>query len=490
MTSPSATLAAPPVLPVARADFPTWLPAMLVKELRQGLRTRGFVIAFIVFQVVMVFLMLGTVMGSGIDNASARASMANTINGFFWALLGAQLLLATPARALGSLQVELESRSVDLLVLTRLTAWRIVLGKWGSLVAQAILLFTAMLPYGIVRYFMGSVDLVQDAGRCAALIGGCALLTAAGLAASGMPKAVRILLPIALVILFQMLAALMGRRFFSGGGSIGGTSGLEIALWWFDGLLLLGILLVSAVRRIAPPAENHALLPRALALLSLLPVPLLVAFKENNDARGQAGFAAVLLAVIAAAELSSTRWPMAAHWRTWVARGRTLRWAGIFALPGWQSALAFTVLAGVLVSLCTFVPGLAPAANPRSLVGLSFLAVVALVFPAVALSFFDLARKSPAVLYLLVLAISNVAVTIAYILHNLPVRVEGALTVASVFPGAGFWVLANSPGEVTTAAFVVQCVVGAVILGAAVLQSRAYWRHIAQIDARVEAPKA
>src|SRR3954469_2638167 len=115
--------AAPLPVPVKRGDFPTWLPAMLVKELRQGLRTRGFVGAFIVFQVIMVLLMVGTVFGSIFGSGMPQAVIANTITNFFWSLLGAQLLIATPARALGTLQVELDSRGLDLLVLTRLTAW-------------------------------------------------------------------------------------------------------------------------------------------------------------------------------------------------------------------------------------------------------------------------------------------------------------------------------------------------------------------------------
>ena len=39
-------------------DFPRWLPPMLVKELRQGLRMRGFVATLVGFQVLMLVLTL------------------------------------------------------------------------------------------------------------------------------------------------------------------------------------------------------------------------------------------------------------------------------------------------------------------------------------------------------------------------------------------------------------------------------------------------
>ena len=57
MTTATAPAAAAPVAPAASIvarDFPGWLPPMLVKELRQGLRTRGFVSTLVGFQAVKV----------------------------------------------------------------------------------------------------------------------------------------------------------------------------------------------------------------------------------------------------------------------------------------------------------------------------------------------------------------------------------------------------------------------------------------------------
>jgi hypothetical protein len=476
-------------------DFPTWLPAMLVKELRQGLRTRGFVGAFIVFQVIMVLLMVGTVFGSMFGNNMSRSIMANTITGFFWTLLGAQMLLSTPARALGTLQVELDSRALDLLVLTRLTAWRIVLGKWGSLMAQALLLFVAMLPYGIVRYFMGSVDLVQDAQICATMIGGCALLTAAGLACSGLPKIVRVLVPIALVMGFQLIRPLM---MMMGGGrtSVGspfssgfGTGRGDAWVWWVNGALVLGIFLVTAVRRIAPPAENHVLLTRGLAFATLFPVPVLVAFSKTATARGQLIFAAMLLGIVAAIELSSMRRPMMSHWRPWTKRGPIGRWVGRFALPGWPSAFAFVVFAGVCVGAGLSLPNVAPGPDRVRAVWLVVLAVSSLVFPAMLLSFFGRAGRSPGALYGLVLGVSSLLAAIAGVLANGQPDFKPLLSIASVLPAAGFWITLFAPDQFTDNAFVWQAVVAVIVLSLAWWRARIYWDEIARIDAQMRVPK-
>lgn len=493
MSSPSATLAPPPVLPAAQSDFPTWLPAMLVKELRQGLRTKGFVGAFIIFQLIMVLLMLSTVLGSAFANSGARAAMAATINGFFWTLLGVQLLFVTPGRALGSLQVELESRSLDLLMLTRLTAWRIVLGKWGSLMAQAFLLFLAMLPYGIVRYFVGSVDLVQDAYLSAALLGGCGVMTAVGLAGSGMPKAARILMPILIVVGLQVVTPLIRvatGRGFSGSSPFAMTLGSNAWLLWLNGALVMGIFLVIAVRRIAPPAENHMLLPRGLALLTLLPIPFLSLFSKLNDARGQLAFAGLVIAIVSAVELASMRWPMKSHWRPFARRGPPARWLGRFALPGWPSGFAFIVIAGLLLAFAGWLPGLAGSTDKSRISWLVVLGVVGLVFPAVALSFFSRAGRAPAALYVLVLAITCLLAAMAAAIGGITNDQRDFLEVTSVFPGAGFCITLFSPRSVSSSAMMVQGAVAITVLGVAWVQSRVYWKHLAKIDAEVRAEKA
>jgi len=170
-----------------------------------------------------------------------RAVAFTTANGFFWTLITIALLVVTPSRALGSLKLEMTSRTIDLLLLTRLDAWRIVTGKWLSLMAQAGLLLVSLLPYGIVRYFAGSVDLVNDAQQCAALLGGAALLTAAGLWGAGLGRIVGIL-----GVVLGVFAYGSGSRFFAtiaGGSSPFGALRMGPAgagLLWFDGALDAG----------------------------------------------------------------------------------------------------------------------------------------------------------------------------------------------------------------------------------------------------------
>src|SRR5262249_52894474 len=155
------------------------------------------------------------------------------------------------SRALGGLQAEVETRSLDLLMLTRLNAWRIVLGKWISLIVQATLLLIAMLPYLVLRYFTDNADILADFGYCLAMLGTRTVLTDAGLWASGIAKLMRVVMVILLVFGVQAISGFVGTRFFGGRPVLGGSSvGFAMADSPFEiinAALVTAFFLVSAV---------------------------------------------------------------------------------------------------------------------------------------------------------------------------------------------------------------------------------------------------
>lgn len=477
----SETLAPAAVPRIPRPDFPTWLPPMLVKELRQGLRTKGFVGAFVVFQVLMAVLLIGTVGGSSLGNATARAMMAQTVNQIFWIVLAVQLLVVTPARALGSLQSETESRTIDLLLLTRLNAWRVVTGKWISLLAQAGLLFVAMLPYGMVRYFGGTTDLVTDALGCCALFGGCCVLTAAGLWASGMPRILRAVLPVVLGLGFISIANL-GRGPFGGLAFFSGS--FAWILWYFNGAVVTVFFLVTAVRRIAPIAETHVLLSRGLPLLTLLPVPIWAWMAQPTVAAAQFLFALDFLAIVCAIELASLSRPVMAHWAVWADRGLFGRCVGRLVMPGWPSAMLYLLLTGLLASLAAFSPRMISNGDTGGVIGLLGLAMAGLLAPVLVLSFAErVASRSPGGFYLLtVVALSAFGIIAAGLLRTLSAGESVILPIAQVLPISSFWVTLIWQRPASDLTLFMQGVLAVAVLGVALLQSRHYWREFALFE--------
>lgn len=350
-SAPSAPATPLEAILARRIDFPTWLPAMLVKELRQGLRQRGFVAALVGFQIIMTLFLIFAVAG-GVGSSSF-----SILQGAFWVMLGVQLLILTPLRALAGLQAELDARLVDLLMLTRLTAWRVVLGKWLSLFAQGVLLVIAILPYGVARYFFGSVDLVSEAKIIVLMLAGSAVLTAAALWSSVLPKVARFGLVIIVIFLWQFVPAsvamLFSTRAVVRGPSLGLGGGSNWWIWLVDFLVVLALCLVGAVRRLAPRAESQTLATRLLPLVGFVPLLMLRA----RDAAGQAAVAGILFAFVAALELGRPEEPMESHWTTWSRRGLWGRWLGRFVQPGWASAIEWILAAaavGIAVTWATF----------------------------------------------------------------------------------------------------------------------------------------
>ena len=487
MSNATAAALPPPLVSALPGDFPTWLPPMFVKELRQGLRTRGFVIVFIAFQALMALLMMGAIVGQNTAVPGARATIGATISGFFWTLLSVQLLLVTPARALGSLQTEMDSRSLDLLLLTRLSAWRIVVGKWASLVAQAALLLVAMLPYGIVRYFAGSVDLVSDANTCLALLGACAVLTSAGLWSSGLSKVLRVVFVVVGIFIGQVWRPLFAS--FGVGSAGPGLSFTwdQVAMWTFDGALLLVFFLVAAVRRISPLAENHAPLARALPVLALAATPIWVHWAAIGSLRIQLAFTGIFTLLVCAVEFANSRRPMAVHVRPWQARGGWGRFVGRFVLPGWPSALLFACLVtGIAAVGVQFSKPIPPPMHKLAATWLVTLALGGLAFPVLALAFFPrTAARSGASLYGLTLgAMSVLAATSAVMAAAFPYKYAILVLLARVLPVAGFWLSLPNPDDLSAKAMVIQGLLVAGVLAAAWWQSRAYWRHVSELEQR------
>ncbi|HEV7406690.1 MAG TPA: hypothetical protein VGO11_27315, partial [Chthoniobacteraceae bacterium] len=334
------------------ADFPDWFGPMLVKELRQSLNTRGFVYSFIGLQTVLTFVMVIAVLVYARD---AQAFDANVLGGIFWILIGAMLIFVTPLRAFNSLAAERKANTLELIFMSGLSAWRIVFGKWVSLLFQALLFLLAVLPFAILRYFFGGVNLVEDLQSLLAMVLSCAVASAVALAISGMPLWVRVMVGVGLVLSFTKSD---GLDFFDelweyvrSGDPVSFHTTAEMS-WWltgFNSLLACLLALEIAAATVAPPAENHAGRQRFLALLFWLPLPFLNQMAVSEDTlHRQLWLFMSCSGVLIWQHLSVRPVLFASHCRPF--RG----WRSTYGLPfqiGWPSAVVFLLLGVVLLVL-------------------------------------------------------------------------------------------------------------------------------------------
>ena len=329
--------ALPPPAALPRADFADWLSPMLVKELRQGVRTRMFVVIFILLQVAMLLdLSLSLLVAASHLDASD-----GTV--FFWLMVSVPVLLVVPLSGLNAIGSEVKANTLELIFLTRLTAFRIVVGKWFALFVQSLLLVCAVLPYLVLRYFMGGVNIAGELLLLGTLLVGSALLTALTTGLSAFPtRLVRPLAAVGGIFLFFFGAEFFFTVVVRGrfGAVLPGWVGIGTTLLW--AAILLVLMLDVGAARIAPPAENHTGFMRALACAGLaLAAAFVLASGRPGAVTAGAFVVAVVVCMVAVCE--QPRW-IPSLYRPFARRGWVGRMVGRIFYPGWPSGVLFTLL--------------------------------------------------------------------------------------------------------------------------------------------------
>ncbi|NQT37253.1 MAG: hypothetical protein HQ581_07175 [Planctomycetes bacterium] len=136
--------------------FSDRLNPLLVKETRQALKSRQFLITF---GLLLIFgwgwSILGTAMiGPDVHYATSGPEM---FLGYFM-ILSFPLLVIVPFGAFRSLAGEKEDRTFDLLSITALNPRQIIRGKLGSAVLQMVIYLSAISPCLAFTYMLGGIS--------------------------------------------------------------------------------------------------------------------------------------------------------------------------------------------------------------------------------------------------------------------------------------------------------------------------------------------
>ncbi|MEZ6096457.1 MAG: hypothetical protein R3C03_19880 [Pirellulaceae bacterium] len=149
--------------PLGRLDrLQDWVaevsPAIFVKETRQALKSRQFVITFLL-------LLAATVFWSFLGTVILATEIPNSPGGFmasgFFMILAFPLGIVVPFSAYRSLSREFEEDTLQLVSITQTTARGIIAGKLGSSLLQMLMYLSAVLPGLAYAYLMQGIDLEQ-----------------------------------------------------------------------------------------------------------------------------------------------------------------------------------------------------------------------------------------------------------------------------------------------------------------------------------------
>ncbi len=134
-----------------------YLNPILVKETRQALKSRQFVITF---GLLLLCGWLWSMMVLTWGPSVAYGSAGNEIFAGYFCILAFPLIVVIPFSAYRSLAAEWEDGTYDLMSISTLTARQIVTGKLGSAILQMIVYLSAIAPCVAFTYLLRGVDVL------------------------------------------------------------------------------------------------------------------------------------------------------------------------------------------------------------------------------------------------------------------------------------------------------------------------------------------
>lgn len=175
-------------------DLPERLGPMMTKELRQGLRRGLFLFPFIGIQLLAVVAM-ALEFQMDIEDIEKTTPYDGPLNfllffpgnffsGPFWLVVGVICLFLMPLGGLMLMGQELDEGNHELLLMTPLSRWKVVQGKFLTLWGICLLTLSSLLPYAIVRYFIGGIDVGRNFSLALTVILGSGMLAAGAIGAS------------------------------------------------------------------------------------------------------------------------------------------------------------------------------------------------------------------------------------------------------------------------------------------------------------------
>jgi len=265
-------LAAPDAFDRAGQRLADRINPIVVKEIRQGLRTRAFWIFFgLMLFACLVISLIAFATADGVGNDG---------RGYFFAYylcLGLVQFFVIPYSAYRSMSREREEETWVLLTLTGIGPHRILRGKMGSFMLQGLIYASAAAPFLLFSYYLNGIDLptillTVVAGATYQLFLTSVAVSTATLAETKIVRG----------LLHFLILGFLGWGLLSGLSSTFGMMEAMRNIWSDDaalvaacggifGMLTWGVLLYeAAAARMALATESYARGPRLAFLVQVL----------------------------------------------------------------------------------------------------------------------------------------------------------------------------------------------------------------------------
>ncbi len=239
-----------------------WLNPILIKEARQSLKSRQFIATF---SLLLLASCIWTVLGIVINSPDVYYVPSGDIllSGYYF-VLAIPLIGMVPLAAHRSLAAEIDDDTFEMLVITQLSAMRIVMGKLNSAMLQMMIYFAAIVPCLAFCYLLRGVNLPTITMLIGIVFFTALLLTTfslmlATLAVNRAGQTFALLAVVAVLVFAEFLCGAFCMEVV-----LGGDLGADADVIIFTGVFLLvggscmAVFVMAAAARIAPVTENRS----------------------------------------------------------------------------------------------------------------------------------------------------------------------------------------------------------------------------------------
>ncbi len=239
-----------------------WLNPILVKEARQALKSKQFVITFFcLLACSWIWTIMGIVYNSpDVYYVSTGLSM---LYGYYF-VLAIPMLGMVPLVAHRSLAAEIDDGTFEMLAITKLSSMRIVLGKLNSAMLQMLIYFAAVVPGLAFSYLLRGVNMPTLVMMVLVVFFTALLVTTFGLLIATLAthrawQVVALLGVLAVVVLAQFMCGA-----FCLDAILDEDAGSLPEAWLFTGVFgvvgagCMVLFIKAAAARIAPVTENRS----------------------------------------------------------------------------------------------------------------------------------------------------------------------------------------------------------------------------------------
>jgi ABC-type transport system involved in multi-copper enzyme maturation permease subunit len=238
------------------------LNPILVKETRQALKSRQFLLTF---SVVLCAALGWTVIGSlsMMPEIYTAPSAPRMLIGYY-IVLAVPMMLVVPLAAYRSLEGEIDDGTFELLSITTLSPWQIVLGKMASAMLQMLLYFVALFPCVAYAYTLRGVDLPTTLSLLGALVLVGSFLTIvalffAPLAQSRSGRIVTLLFTMVILLAAQFALGTTVINLIWSGNPMRVSDSFYVGLFLTSFIVAGGHLLLTATAaQLTPTSENRS----------------------------------------------------------------------------------------------------------------------------------------------------------------------------------------------------------------------------------------